>query len=168
MTETKKTTYIISSAYALIGRTGSPTDSVGPNERVEFDESADSHKYLKERIEAGDPTYSHLSILEVDLKAEAGQEEEKQDMLAKAAEIAAEERNKEAQEASERLDKQAELRDQAQEEGQPPVNEGTDYPPQDVEAQKLAEQSGAGQRASTQEDVVEESKGTGRKRSSKG
>jgi hypothetical protein len=63
------------------------------------------------------------------------------------------------QEQVERLERAEELREQAEEEGQPPVGQETDFPPQDREAQKLAAESGAGQRESTQDDVADEDQG---------
>lgn len=150
MAETKnKVTYITTNVHSMVAG----SDALAPGERILLDEENDSHKHLKRLIEAQDPSVEHLSLLEVDPSAEKDAEEERQEMLKKAGELAAEQRNEEAREASERLEQQQEAG-----EGQPPHSDPTDFPPQDEEAQRLAEQSGAGQRASTQEDVVDEDK----------
>lgn len=168
MTEkNKKATFITSTVHALIGRTAGESDSVAPGERVAFDENAESHQYLRSRIEEGDPDYAHLSIQEVDLKAEQDQEQERAEMLEKAEEIAAEARQEETQANVERLERADELRQQAEEEGQPPVGQGADFPPQDREAQRIAKESGAGQRASTQDDVADEDQPKQGRRSSR-
>jgi hypothetical protein len=167
--KTKKTRFITTTQHAMIGRHGAPTDVLAPGKRTEFDEENDSHKYLLAQIEAGNPAYEHLSVVEVDVKAEGDQKKQLEEQLAEADKIAAKQRNEEAQAAQEQLEKQQAAEEQRLEDGAPSSIEATDFPPGDVEAQKLAEQSGAGQRASTQEDVVEESSGgrSGR-RSSRG
>jgi hypothetical protein len=152
----KKSTFIVSSVHAMIGNIGGPSDVVTPGQRVPFNENSDSHKYLREQIEAGNPDYDHLSIEEVSLKDEKAADEEKQEMLAKAEEIAAKQRDEELQEAA---DTQAEVdaqRAQAEEDGQTTQAQATDFPPSDQEAQRLAVQSGAAQRATTQADVADE------------
>jgi len=160
--EKKKIRYITTSEHAMIGHSGSPTDVLAPGERTLLDEEAASHKYLLAQIEAGNPEYAHLSVVEISHEEEAKAEEERKELLAKAEKIAAEQRQEEAQKAIEKSEQPEPL------EGQPAVTEGTDFPPQDREAQRLREESGAGQRASTQEDVVEESGKSGRRSSKKG
>lgn len=160
--EKKKITYIQTSEHAIVGQTGGPAAVLAPGERVEYNEDAASHKALRAGIEGGDPRYEHLSIVEVDLRQEAKQAEEEKEMLAKAEKIAAEARNEAAQEAQEQLERQQDAEAQRLEDGAPAATEGTDFPAQDVEAQSLAEQSGAGQRATTQDDVVEETGSGGR------
>jgi hypothetical protein len=100
--------YIQSSEHAIIGSSGSPAETVAPGERVLLNEEVASHKLLVTQIEAGDPSVSHLSIVEVDADAERKQQEEQQEQLAKAEEIAAKARDEqlqadlEAQESSHR------------------------------------------------------------------
>jgi hypothetical protein len=168
MTDSKKTTFLTSSVHAVVGRAGAPSDVLAPGERVPFDAENDTHKYLREQIEAGNPDYEHLSIQEVSLKDEAKQQEELQEQLAKGAKIAAEQRQEEAQAAIDRQEHTDELRAQAEEEGQPPVGQQADFPPQDVRAQDLAAQSGAGQRATTQDDVADEDQPKSGRRSGRG
>lgn len=167
MAENKKMGFLQSKGYAHLSNGTATATSLKPNERAAFNEDDPQHKLERSLAEAGDPN-ALFEYVEVDLAQEAKAEDEKQEMLAKASEIAADVRNEEAQAAAEKVAENQQLQAQAREEGQPAVNAGTDFPPQDVEAQKLAEQSGAGQRASTQADVVEETKTTSRKRSSKG
>jgi hypothetical protein len=87
--------------------------------------------------------YAHLSIVEVDLKAEAAQQRS-----AGEARRGGPDRGRGAPGAAaggaRPQERQAELRAQAEEEGQPPVGQGADFPPQDEEAQRLAAESGAG------------------------
>jgi hypothetical protein len=161
--EKKKARYITTSQHAMVGHTGAPTEILAPGERVPFDEEADSHKFLLAQIESGNPAYSHLSVVEVSHEDEEKQKKELEEKLEEAEKIAAEQRQEEARKAGEESGPAEPL------EGQPAVNEGTAYPPKDVEAQKLAEQSGAGQRASTQADVVEDDdEGGSRKRAARG
>lgn len=148
---------IQSSVHTMIGNSGSPSDVIAPGDRVMLTDS-DSHKYLREQIEAGNPDYEHLSLVEVDHEADAAAEEEKQELLAKAEKIAAEVRSEQAQGEADRQSALAESRDRAEEEGQPAVGQEADFPPQDLEAQRLAAESGAGQRASTDADVADEDK----------
>jgi transcriptional regulator with GAF, ATPase, and Fis domain len=162
--EKPKTTYIVTSRHVIIGHTGAPSETLAPGGRVVFDEEAGSHKFLRAQIEAGNPDYAHLSIVEVDREAEAKQSEEREKLLAKAEEIAAEQRQEEARALQER---QEALRAEPLE-GQSSAISETAFPPQDVEAQSLAEQSGAGQRATTQADVVEEDSSKSARRSSRG
>lgn len=163
MAEKKKVQYIQTSEHSMIGG----SDALAPGDRVLLDEDNDSHKHLVKLIEAQDPSVSHLQLIEVDPSAEAKAEEEKAEMLAKAAEIAAEARAEQARELTERLEENEELQAKAQEEGQPTATSGTDFPPQDEEAISLAKQSGAGQRASTQEDVADEDQPKQGRRTSK-
>jgi hypothetical protein len=149
MADKKKATFIVSSTYAIIGNSGSPSDLVGPNERVQFNEDSDSHKYLRSQIEAGDPAYEHLSIEEVDLGDEAKHEEERKEQLAKAEKIAAKVREDEAKEALEAQENQDEQQAQAREEGQAGATEGTNFPPQDLEAVAIAEQQAEAQESSS-------------------
>jgi cell pole-organizing protein PopZ len=146
-----KITYIQSSEHAIVGESGGQAVTLAPGGRVLFNEDAASHKYLRQQIEAEDPSVAHLSIVEVSPKQERAAEEERQKMLEKASEIAAEVRNEQAREASEQLEERLEAA-----EDQQPHSDPTDFPPQDEEAQLLAKQSGAGQRATTQADVAEE------------
>lgn len=164
----KKVTYIQSDAHAMVGRTGGPTDILSPGERVLFEEDLDSHAEISRAIEAGDPAYAHLKMVDVDLSAEQAAEEERTEMLAKASEIAAEERNKEMREVSERIERQSQADAEAAESGVTTATSETDFPPQDQEAISISEQAGAGQRASTQEDVVEDSTPKSGRRSSRG
>jgi peptidoglycan hydrolase CwlO-like protein len=168
MTDSKKAKFITSSIHAVIGRAGAPADVVAPGERVPLDPENDTHKYLVEQIEAGNSDYEHLSVLEVSLKDEAKQQEELQEKLAEGEKIAAQQRQEEAQAAIERQEETDELRARAEEEGQPPVGQQADFPPQDVRAQDLARQSGAGQRASTQDDVADEDQPKSGRRSGRG
>jgi TolA-binding protein len=168
MTDSKKATFITSSAHALVGRAGAPSDVLAPGERTPFDPENATHKYLREQIEAGNPDYAHLSVLEVSLKDEAKQQEELQEKLAEGEKIAAQQRQEQAQAAIDRQQETDELRAQAEEEGQPPVGLMADFPPQDVRAQDLAAQSGAGQRASTQADVADEDQPKSGRRSGRG
>lgn len=158
--DAKKATYLESNAYITIG-----DGRLEPGGRLLLDEDNTAHKFLKAQVESGNPDYAHLSLVEVDHKAEAKQAEEKAEMLEKAAELASEQRNEEARAASEQLQEQQEAQDKAREEGQPGATEGTAFPPQDEEAISLAKQSGAAQRATTDEDVVEESGGKSGRRS---
>lgn len=152
----KKATFFVSSEYAMIAGSTNPTV---PGERVPFDENNDSHKYLRERIEAGDPDYEHLSVVEVDLKAEADQQEERDKQAEKARKAAAEANKQIAEEQAAASGPGEPLEDQ------PSATEGTDLPPQDEEAVRLGEESGAGQRASTDADVVEDESAKPRSRS---
>jgi hypothetical protein len=133
--EKKKARYIVSSVHAMVGHTGSPTDVLAPGERVALDEEADSHKFLVAQIEAGNPDYAHLSVVEVDHQTEAEQAKEREEKLAEAEKIAAKQRQEEAQRLAEETGPPEPL------EGQPDVSQGTDFPPQDVEAQRLAKES---------------------------
>jgi hypothetical protein len=167
MTETKKAAFLQASAYTSVSNGTATATTLAPGERIPYDEDNAQHKYLRQQVEAGNPDVEHLSFVEVDLKAEADQAEEQKEMLAKAEKIAAEQRNEQAQAAQEQLDKQQDAEAERLESGAPSAIEGTDFPPQDEEAQRLAEQSGPGQRATTQEDVVEEQGSkSGRRRSS--
>jgi hypothetical protein len=162
-TESKKATFIVSSEHALISRSAGESIQVAPGERVPFDEEADSHKYLRTQIEAGDPAYAYLSIQEVDLKAEQSAEEEREEQLEQAEKIAAEQREEEARAF---LDQEGEESDQV-EGDTPPVPQLAEaqLAPQDKESVRLAKKSGAGQRASTQDDVAEGDKPRSRSRS---
>lgn len=145
------------SIHTMVGNSGSPSDVLAPGDRVYLTDS-DSHTYLREQVEAGNPAYEHLSLIEVDHEADARNEEEKQELLEQAAEIAAKQRAEAAQEEVDRQDELAASRARAEEEGQPAVGQDADFPPQDLEAQRLAAQSGAAQRATTDADVAEEDK----------
>lgn len=151
--------------HTMVGNTGSPSDVLAPGERVYLTDS-DSHKFLREQVEAGNPDYEHLSLVEVDHEADARNEEEKQELLAKGEKIAAKVRADQAQEEADRQDELAASRERAEEEGQPAVGQETDFPPQDEEAIRLAAESGAGQRASTDADVVDEDKKSSSRRRS--
>jgi arginine/lysine/ornithine decarboxylase len=159
----KKTTYITSSIHTMLPSDTATSHVVAPGERVVLDEENASHKFLRNRIESGDPDYEHLTISEVSRKDEAKADEERQEQLEKAEKIAAEVRQEQAQEALDRQQEIDEAREQAEEEGNLPQAQQTEFPPQDEEAQRLARESGPGQRASTQEDVVEETTGSGGK-----
>jgi hypothetical protein len=168
MTESNKVGFIQASAYTSVSNGTATATTLAPGERIAFNEDDPQHKYLRQQAEAGNPDFAHLSYVEVNLKDEADQNEEQQQMLEKAQEIAAKQRLEQAQDAQKQLEDQQAAEAQRLEDGAPSAIEGTDFPPQDEEAQRLAEQSGAGQRATTQEDVVDEPKATGRRRSSKG
>lgn len=163
MPDENKITYIQSSEHAIVGESGGQAATLAPGDRVLFNEEAASHKHLRKLIEAEDPSVAHLSIQEVSPKQEQAAQEEQAEMLEKAAEIAAEARAEEARAASVALEERLDTTGQ-----QPPHSDPTDFPPQDEKAQSLARQSGAGQRATTQDDVVDEDKGSksGRSRSS--
>jgi hypothetical protein len=167
MAEENKVLYIQTTQHAMVSESAGTSPVLAPGERVLFNEESDSHKSLRNLIEAQDPSVEHLSLVEIDPKAEKERQEEEQKMLAEAAKIAAEARNEQAQAAQEQLEKQQEAEAQRLEDGAPSAISGTDFPPQDEEAQRLAEQSGPGQRASTQEDVVEEESGSKSGRRSK-
>lgn len=145
--ESKKVTYIETSEHAMVGGSA----PLEPGGRVLVDDENESHKHLKRLIEAEDPSVEHLSLVEVDPKAEKDAAKEKEEMLEEAAKIAAEVRNEEARKASEAIEEQLEAS-----EGQQPHQDEPVLPPQDEESVRIAKKSGAGQRASTQEDVVEE------------
>ena len=153
MAENKKMGFLQSKGYSQVSNGTATATPLAPGERVAFNEDDPQHKLERERAEAGDRN-ALFDYVEIDLEQEAAQQSEQAEMLVKAEEIAAEARNAEAKEAAEALERQEELRDQAAEEGQPAVNAGTDFPPQDEEAVRLSEQAGAGQRATTQADVV--------------
>jgi nucleotide-binding universal stress UspA family protein len=155
-----KVKFLQANDHVLVGNMGSESTQLAPGQRVRLNEENDAHKGILQEIEEG--TNTVLEVIEVDLKAEGKATEEREEMLEKADKIAAEQRAEEARSALEQQEKVDELRQQAEEEGQPAPGQQSDFPPQDVEAQKLARESGAGQRASTQEDVVEESSGGGR------
>jgi transcriptional regulator with GAF, ATPase, and Fis domain len=158
MADEKKTQqYIVASEHTVVGRTGGPSDTLAPGERVLVDPEAASHKFLVAQLEAGDPAYSHLSLVDVSYEDEAKQNQEREEQLAKAAKIAAEAREEELKQ------EQEDLQNQRYEDGAPSATEGTDFPPVDEEAISLAKQSGAASRASTQEDAVEESPKRGRR-----
>lgn len=163
----KKIPYIQTTEHAIVSEAAGTSARLEPGERVLFNEESDSHKHIRKLIEAEDPSVAHLSLVEVDPKAEAKAGEERAEMLVKAEEIAAEQRAEETQALLDQQEETDKLRVQAQEEGQPAQTEGTDFPPQDEEAMKIAEQSGAGQRASTQEDVADEDQPRSGRRSSK-
>jgi hypothetical protein len=154
MADSKKQQYIQTSEYTLIGETGSPSADLAPGGRVAVNEDAESHKYLVAQIEAGNPAYSHLSLIEVDFADEEKRAEEEAEMAEKARQIAAEARNEEDQAVLEQQEKLAGAREE-QAEAQS-ATAGTDFPPQDEESIRLAKESGAGQRATTDADVVEE------------
>lgn len=166
MAENKKVGFLQAKGYSMLSNGTATATSLAPGERVLFNEDDPQHKLERKLAEGGDKNAGY-EYVEVDLAAESDAEEEKAEQLKKAEEIAAEVRNEEARAAADAAVEQEELRDQAAEQGQPAATGGTDFPPQDVEAQSLAEQSGAGQRASTQEDVVEEKKATGAKRTTR-
>lgn len=162
-----KIKYIVANEHTIVGESGTQATTLAPGERVLLNEDADSHKHLAKLIEAEDPSVSHLSLVEVDPSQEKKAAEEREEMLEKANKIAAEARAEEARKVQDQLDKQLDVAEQ-----QSPHADETDFPPQDVEAQRLAKESGAGQRASTQEDVQDEdkqeSKSSGRRSSRKG
>lgn len=161
------TKFIQSSAHTIVGESGSTAAVLEPGGRVPLNEDAASHKYLAARIEAGDPDYAHLSVVEVDLEDERNQQEEQQQMLEQAAEIAAEARNEQLRELEERQDTSTEGVEGIEGET-PPIPQVSEahIPPQDKESVRLAGKSGAGQRATTQEDVADEDKPRGRGRKS--
>jgi len=144
-----KIKYITTSQHSMVGDSA----PLAPGDRVLVDEDNDTHKHLLKLIDAEDPSVEHLSLTEVDPGQDKKAREEFAEQQAKAEKIAAEAREEEARAAQEELEKQLGTAEQ-----QTPHSDPTDFPPQDVEAQKLAEQSGAGQRASTQEDVADEDK----------
>lgn len=148
-----KITYIQTSEHAIVGESGGQAQRLEPGERVLFNEEADSHKYLRKLIEAGDESVAHLSIVEVSPKEEAKAKEELQEQLAKAEKIAAKARAEELEGLQAQQDRQQEATGDVQ-----PHSDPTDFPPVDEEAIRLAKESGAGQRASTQEDVADEDK----------
>jgi len=144
-----KIKYITTSQHSMVAGSA----PLAPGERVLVDEENDTHKHILKLIEAEDPSVEHLSLVEVNPGDEKKSQEEAKEMQVKAEKLAAEAREEEARAAQEELEKQLDVAEQ-----QKPHSDPTDFPPQDVEAQKLAEQSGAGQRASTQEDVADEDK----------
>lgn len=148
-----KITYIQTSEHAIIGESGGQAARLEPGQRVLFNEDAESHKHIKRLIEADDPSVAHLSLVEVSPKEEAKAKEEMQKQLAKAEKIAAKAREDELEQLQEQQDRQQEATGDVQ-----PHSDPTDLPPQDEESIRLAEESGAGQRASTQEDVADEDK----------
>jgi hypothetical protein len=166
MTENKKTAFLQAKGYSHLSNGTATATSLAPGERVLFDEANPQHKAERAMAESGDPN-ALFQLVEADLKAEADQEQEREEMLAEGAKIAAEQRQEAQQAEIDRQERQAELRAQAEEEGQPPVGQGADFPPQDKEAQRLAAESGAGQRATTQDDVAEEDQPKSGRRSSK-
>lgn len=145
-----KVQYIQSSEHAIIGRSGSPADTVEPGGRVLLDEDVESHKFLKAQIEAGAEGYEHLSLVEVDPKAEKAQKEEFDKQQEKAAKIAAKARDEQLQEESEGQDG---------DEGSVEQVDDVNLPPQDEEAVELAKQSG---------DTEEHSPKSGRRSTRKG
>lgn len=164
---TDKVKFLQATGHVVVGRSGGPSDSLAPGERVRLDEENDAHKGILQEIEEG--RNSVLELVEVDLESERKQQGEQEEMLEKAAKIAAEQRAEEAREALEQQEKMDEQRLQAEEEGQAAAGQQADFPPQDEEAISLSKQSGAGQRASTQEDVADEDQPkTGRRGSRKG
>lgn len=158
-----KSKFIQTSEHAMIGRAANAAEILAPGERVLVDEESTAHKFLVERIEANDPDYEHLSVVEVDLKAEGEQQKELDEKIAEGKKIAAEARDEQLRALE---DRQQELSD----EDTPAIQqlEDADPPPQDKEAQRLAKESGAGQRATTQEDVVDEDKESASKRGRRG
>lgn len=154
------TKFIQTSEHVIIGQSGAAAATLAPGERVAFNEEAESHKEIARGIESGDADYEHLSIVDIDVKDEKKQEEEQAKMLEKAEKIAAKQRDEELQEATDQEDARSEAQEDAP---QVPQLADADPPPQDVEAQRLAKESGAGQRASTQEDVAKEDKPRARK-----
>jgi hypothetical protein len=167
MAESKKVGFLQAKGHSHLSNGTATATPLAPGEQVLFNEEDPQHKYERQRAESGDEG-ALFEYVEVDLKAKADQDKEQQEMLVKAEEIAAEQRNEQAQQAQEQLEKQQDAEAQRLEDGAPSAIEGTDFPPQDEESQKLAEQSGAGQRATTQEDVVEEQGSKSGRRSSRG
>jgi hypothetical protein len=167
MTETKKVGFLQAKGHSQLSNGTATAVGLAPGERVLFNEDDPQHKYERQLAEGGD-SKALFEFVEVDLKAEAAQNDEQQEMLAKAEELAATQRLEQAQNAQKQLEDQQDAEEQRLEDGAPSSIEGTDFPPQDEEAQKLAEQSGAGQRASTQEDVVEEHGSKSGRRSARG
>lgn len=153
-----KITYIQTSEHAIIGESGAQAAVLAPGEEVLFNEEADSHKYIKWAIEARDKSVAHLSLVEKDPDEVAAAEAEQEEMLEKAEKIASEARAEEARAAQDRLADQLDVAEEQQ-----PHPDPTDFPKDDVEAQRLAKKSGGGQRASTQEDVVEDKARSSRK-----
>jgi hypothetical protein len=165
--EKNKLLYIQSSEHTIVGRSGQPADTLAPGGRTLFDENAASHKFLQQVIEAGDPDYAHLSLVEVDQKAEQAQQEELQEKLAEAEQIAAAARDEQLQAALEHQEGTGDTKGIKGDQPPVPQVEGVNLPPQDEEAVSIAQQSGAGQRASTQADVAEEDQPKSGRRSSR-
>lgn len=149
-----KVKFLQANDHVLVGNMGSESVQLAPGGRVRFNEENSAHKGILQEIEDG--TNTSLQVVEVDLSAEQKASEEQQEMLEKAEKIAAEQRQEEARAALEQQEKTDELRQQAEEEGQPAAGQQANFPPQDEEAIRLSKQAGAGQRASTQEDVADE------------
>jgi hypothetical protein len=148
------TKFIQTNTHSMVASSATESATLAPGERIPFNEELEAHKALAQQIEAEDDSVAHLSIVDVDLKAEKDQQAELEEKLAEAEEIAAEARNEQMRE-----NQPEGVEDTDGIEGDtPPVPqlEGVDLPPQDEEAVRLAQESGAGQRASTQDDVVEE------------
>lgn len=154
------TKFIQSSTHAVVGETGGTSAILEPGGRVPINEEAASHKFLVKQIEAGDPVYSHLSIVEVDLEQEAAQQQELQEKLEEANQIAAEARQEQLREQQEQQNQRTGDASELESETPPVPQIASDahIPPQDEEAVRLAKESGAGQRATTQDDVADDDK----------
>lgn len=130
-----KVTYITTSEHAMVSEGANSSARLEPGERVLFNEESDAHKHIRKLIEAEDESVAHLSLVEVSPKDESKAEEQKRDMLAKANELAAKQREETAREAVEQHEKNL-----AAQEGQTPHADPTDFPPQDEAAIVLAEE----------------------------
>jgi hypothetical protein len=146
-----KITYIETNEHAMVAGSA----PLAPGGRILFDEENAAHKQLQKLIKAEDESVSHLSIVEVSPKDEKKAAEELQEKLEEGDKIAAAARDEQLQAEIERLEGTGDDKGLEGETRVPQVQDATP-PPQDVESQRLAEQSGPGQRATTQEDVVEE------------
>lgn len=162
MAETKKVGFLQAKGYTQLSSGSATATPLGPGERLLFDEENPQHKAERKMAESGDPN-ALFQFVEVDLKAEADQEEERVEQLAKAEKIAAEARQEAAQAEIEQQEEVLELREKAQEEGQPAVGQETDFPPQDERAQALAAQSGDEQSASAGQQAEQETPKRGRR-----
>jgi hypothetical protein len=144
-----KVQYIETSEHAMVAGSA----PLEPGGRLLVDEDNESHKGLLKLIKAQDPSVEHLSLVEVDPGQAKQQAEEQQEMLEKAEKIAAEARNEEAREAADQIEEQQEVQEDQERHADKEV-----FPPQDEASIALAKKAGAGQRASTQEDVADEDK----------
>jgi hypothetical protein len=92
----KKIKYIETSQHAIVGSSGGPSHTLEPGGRVLFDAELASHKEIAARIDAGDESYTHLSIVEVDPTVEQRQAEEQAAAQAEAQKMAIEEAQRRA------------------------------------------------------------------------
>lgn len=85
-----KIKYIEATNYGIIGTTGAPSRTVGPGDRVHFQEGNPAHEEIASQ--AGFPGYEHVRIVDVDPDAERAAEKEREEQLKEAEKIAAQAR----------------------------------------------------------------------------